>query len=70
MAGLWFLPGHKENGEVMKCLFQCAESLQIPTTSSIPAGLQMVSNDHGTKVVISGPNVQGTSKLIQQVTKD
>lgn len=67
LAGLWYLPGHKENEEVMKCLFQCAESLQIPTTSKFAKGLQMLSNDHGSKVVIKGPSIQGTGELIRQV---
>ena len=67
LAGLAFLSGVNENVEVLRCLHQCAESLQIPATSSIAAGMEMVTNSHGSRVIIDGPSQEGMNKLIQQV---
>ena len=35
LAGLAYLPGSNENEDVLKCLHQCAESLQIPAVTNV-----------------------------------
>ena len=55
LAGLSYLRGAVENGEVLKCLHQCSESLTVPAaTSSMPQGMEMTADGKGSKVVIDG----------------
>ena len=38
-----FLPNSNENPEVLKCLHQCSESLQIPSASQLAPGMQVLT---------------------------
>ncbi len=67
LAGLSFLPGGNENSEVLRCLHQCAESLQVPATGSIEAGMEMVTDNRGGRVVVDGPNAADLTRLVRQI---
>lgn len=67
LAGLWYLPGRTENVEVLACLHQCAESLQIPAASNLEPGMEMVANKQGSVVLVDGPSQEGLTKLVRQV---
>jgi hypothetical protein len=67
LAGLSFLSGANENSEVLRCLHQCAESLQVPTTNSIEAGMEMVSDNKGARVIVDGPNPADLTRLVRQI---
>merc|ERR1712223_740325 len=55
LAGLAYLPGSNENEDVLKCLHQCAESLQIPAvTNSMSSGMEMVIDSKGSVVKVDG----------------
>ena len=54
MAGLSVLVGRREHSEVLKCLVQCSESLQLPATNLLEPGMEMVTNSHGSQVTIDG----------------
>lgn len=67
LAGLVLLPGINENLEVLKCLHQCSESLQVPASSSIAPGMEMVSNKLGTRVTVDGSDPKDISSLVNQI---
>ena len=67
LAGLSVLPGKTEHSEVLKCLVQCSESLQLPATNLLEPGMEMVTNSHGTQVTIDGDNVENMNQLVRQV---
>ena len=50
LAGLSVLVGRREHSEVLKCLVQCSESLQLPATNLLEPGMEMVTNSHGSQV--------------------
>ena len=67
MAGLSVLVGRREHSEVLKCLVQCSESLQLPATNLLQPGMEMVTNSHGSQVTIEGDNVENMNQLVRQV---
>ena len=67
LAGLSILRGSNENTEVLRCLHQCAESLQVPASSSLPAGMEMVTDKRGSRVIVDGPDSKDITKLMEQV---
>lgn len=67
LAGLSVLSGKREHVEVLKCLVQCSESLQLPATNLLEPGMEMVTNSHGTQVTIDGDNVENMNQLVRQV---
>ena len=67
LAGLSVLVGRREHSEVLKCLVQCSESLQLPATNLLEPGMEMVTNSHGTQVTIDGDNVDNMNTLVRQV---
>ena len=67
LAGLSVLNGKREHVEVLKCLVQCSESLQLPATNLLEPGMEMVTNSHGTQVTIDGDNVDNMNQLVRQV---
>merc|ERR1711936_986108 len=67
LAGLSVLVGKREHSEVLKCLVQCSESLQLPATNLLEPGMEMVTNSHGTQVTIDGDNVENMNQLVRQV---
>ncbi len=54
LAGLSYVAGANENGEVLRCLQECAESLKVPAASEVAPGLEMVANGRGSRVVVDG----------------
>ena len=44
------LVGRREDSEVVECLVQCSESLQLPATNLLEPGKEMVTNSHGSQV--------------------
>ena len=37
---------------MLRCLVQCSESLQLPATALLEPGMEMVTNSHGTQVML------------------
>ena len=67
LAGLAVLPGKKEHSEVLKCLVQCSESLQLPATNLLDPGMEMITNSHGSQVTIDGKDSKNMEELVRQV---
>jgi len=67
LAGLSVLPGKREHSEVLKCLVQCSESLQLPATNLLEPGMEMVTNSHGSQVTIDGEDANNMDQLVRQV---
>jgi len=67
LAGLSILPGKREHSEVLRCLVQCSESLQLPATNLLEPGMEMVTNSHGSQVTIDGEDVENMNQLVRQV---
>ena len=38
---------------MVECLVQCSESLQLPATNLLEPGMEMVTNSHGSQVIIA-----------------
>lgn len=70
LAGLSYLPEANEHAEVLRCLHQCAESLQVPAaTDALASGMEMVTDSKGARVVLSTEESQPhkLSELLHQV---
>ena len=67
LAGLSLLTGKREHSQVLKCIVQCSESLQLPASNLLEPGMEMVTNSHGSMVTIDGDNVNNVNTLIRQV---
>lgn len=67
LAGLSVLVGRREHSEVLKCLVQCSESLQLPATNLLEPGMEMVTDSQGSQVTIDGDNVENMNQLVRQV---
>lgn len=67
LAGLSLLLGSTEHSEVLKCLHQCAESLQVPATSQIRPGMEMVTDTQQSRVIVDGDNAENMVALVRQV---
>merc|ERR1719430_1413633 len=67
LAGLSILPGKREHSEVLRCLVQCSESLQLPATNLLEPGMEMVTNSHGSQVTIDGEDAENMNQLVRQV---
>jgi len=67
LAGLAVLPGKREHAEVLKCLVQCSESLQLPATNLLDPGMEMITNSHGSQVTIDGKDPKNMEELVRQV---
>merc|ERR1712223_1167469 len=68
LAGLAYLPGSNENEDVLKCLHQCAESLQIPAvTNSMSSGMEMVIDSKGSVAKVDGKTAKDVASMVQRV---
>lgn len=68
LAGLSYLGGSTEHAEVLRCLHQCAESLQVPAaTDALLPGMEMVVDAKGSRVVVVGNKAENISALVRQV---
>ena len=45
--------GSCDNSEVVECLVQCCESLQLAAINLLEPGMEMVTNSHGSQVTIA-----------------
>lgn len=67
LAGLSVTQGRQEHSEVLRCLVQCSESLQLPATNLLEPGMEMVINSHGSQVTIDGDSAKNMEQLVHQV---
>ena len=65
LAGLNYLPGTTENEDVLKCLHQCAESLQVPAiTNVMSSGMEMVVDSKGSVVKVDGKDAKDVASMV------
>lgn len=65
LAGLAYLPGSNENEDVLKCLHQCAESLQIPAVAnSVSSGTEMLIDSKGSVVKVDGKKAKDVASMV------
>jgi len=70
LAGLSYLANAVEHTEVLRCLHQCAESLQVPAaTNALASGTEMTSDAQGSRVILTadGSGPDKLSDLVHQV---
>ena len=68
LAGLAYLPGSNENEDVLKCLHQCAESLQIPAvTNSVSSGTEMLIDSKGSVVKVDGKKAKDVASMVNSI---
>lgn len=70
LAGLSYLPNAVEHTEVLRCLHQCAESLQVPAaTNALASGTEMTTDAQGSRVILTadGGEPDKLSDLVHQV---
>jgi len=70
LAGLSYLANSVEHTEVLRCLHQCAESLQVPAaTNALSSGTEMTTDAQGSRVVLTaeGSEPDRLSDLVHQV---
>lgn len=70
LAGLSYLANSVEHTEVLRCLHQCAESLQVPAaTNALASGTEMTTDAQGSRVVLTadGSEPDRLSDLVHQV---
>ena len=59
------MPGSNENEDVLKCLHQCAESLQIPAvTNSVSSGTEMLIDSKGSVVKVDGKKAKDVASMV------
>ena len=65
LAGLSYLEGSNENEDVLKCLHQCAESLQVPAvTNAMTSGMEMVVDSKGSTVRVDGEDATDVAAMV------
>lgn len=70
LAGLSYLADAVEHTEVLRCLHQCAESLQVPAaTNALASGTEMTTDAQGSRVLLTadGSQADKLSDLVHQV---
>ena len=67
LAGLSLLPNRQEYHEVMRCIVECGESLQLPATNLLDPGMEMITNTHGNQVTIDGKDPKNMEVLVGQI---
>jgi len=67
LAGLSVLPNKQEYHEVMRCIVECGESLQLPATNLLDPGMEMITNTHGNQVTIDGKDPKNMQVLVGQI---
>ena len=59
------MPGSNENEDVLKCLHQCAESLQIPAVAnSVSSGTEMLIDSKGSVVKVDGKKAKDVASMV------
>ncbi|XP_045466915.1 calsyntenin-1 isoform X1 [Harmonia axyridis] len=67
LAGLSVLVGETEKPEVLNCLHQCKESLQVPAMELLQPGMELLTNSDLTEVTVEGDNRTNLETLVRKV---
>ncbi|CAG9820749.1 unnamed protein product, partial [Phaedon cochleariae] len=67
LAGLSILVGENEKPEVLSCLHQCKESLQVPAMELLQPGMELLTNSDLTEVTVEGDNRTNLETLVRKV---
>ncbi|KAI4454344.1 calsyntenin [Holotrichia oblita] len=67
LAGLSVLVGENEKSEVLNCLHQCKESLQVPAMELLQPGMELLTNSDLTEVTVEGDNRTNLEILVRKI---
>lgn len=67
LAGLSVLVGENEKPEVLSCLHQCKESLQVPSMELLQPGMELLTNSDLTEVTVEGDNRTNLEILVRKI---
>ncbi|XP_018333792.1 calsyntenin-1 [Agrilus planipennis] len=67
LAGLSILLKETEKPEVLSCLHQCKESLQVPAMELLQPGMELLTNSDLTEVTVEGDNRTNLETLVRKV---
>ncbi|XP_072382339.1 calsyntenin-1 [Diabrotica undecimpunctata] len=67
LAGLSILLGENEKPEVLSCLHQCKESLQVPSMELLQPGMELLTNSDLTEVTVEGDNRTNLETLVRKI---
>ncbi|CAH0549195.1 unnamed protein product [Brassicogethes aeneus] len=67
LAGLSVLVGENEKPEVLNCLHQCKESLQVPAMELLQPGMELLTNSDLTEVTVEGDNRTNLEVLVRKI---
>lgn len=67
LAGLSVLVGQTEKPEVLGCLHQCKESLQVPAMELLQPGMELLTNSDLTEVTVEGDNKTNLETLVRKI---
>ncbi|VEN46418.1 unnamed protein product [Callosobruchus maculatus] len=67
LAGLSILVGENEKPEVLSCLHQCKESLQVPAMELLQPGMELLTNSDLTEVTVEGDNRTNLETLVRKI---
>ncbi|KAK5638899.1 hypothetical protein RI129_013194 [Pyrocoelia pectoralis] len=67
LAGLSVLVGETEKSEVLSCLHQCKESLQVPAMELLQPGMELLTNSDLTEVTVEGDNRTNLETLVRKI---
>lgn len=67
LAGLSILLGETEKPEVLSCLHQCKESLQVPAMELLQPGMELLTNSDLTEVTVEGDNRTNLETLVRKI---
>ncbi|XP_022906089.1 calsyntenin-1 [Onthophagus taurus] len=67
LAGLSVLVGENEKPQVLSCLHQCKESLQVPSMELLQPGMELLTNSDLTEVTVEGDNRTNLEILVRQI---
>lgn len=67
LAGLSVLVGDTEKPEVLSCLHQCKESLQVPAMELLQPGMELLTNSDLTEVTVEGDNRTNLEVLVRRI---
>lgn len=68
LAGLSVLRGQNEKPQVLSCLHQCKEGLQLPPPDSLDPGTDVSINSESTAVLIEGRDTIDVEDILSQIT--
>ncbi|XP_049824303.1 calsyntenin-1 [Aethina tumida] len=67
LAGLSVLVRENEKPEVLSCLHQCKESLQVPAMELLQPGMELLTNSDLTEVTVEGDNRTNLETLVRKI---